>query len=174
VSGRAMRELARLGTLALLTIFLGAKLGASAHRHGAMPGYVQQLSVRLNGLSGHTWHHKATLRKCLLSSRSRVRVAVGAHTRSPRSGSILPQTGHAVMMPSGAVVPVACPIASPSTGPAVPLPACSARPRWPAGARSRRAGTPSRPGSWSAPSAPSAPGDSRPRPASMFPVWRRS
>ncbi len=43
-----------------------------------MPGHVQPLSLQPNGTSGDTQHYRATLRKCLLSSRSRVRVAVGA------------------------------------------------------------------------------------------------
>jgi len=65
-------------TLALLTRFRGAKRGANDYRHGAMPGHIQPLSPRRNGTSGHTRHRPGTLRKCLLSSRSRVRVAVGA------------------------------------------------------------------------------------------------
>ena len=81
----------------------------------------------------------------------------------PRSDGIV-DPRHAVMTLTAASVPVACPIASPRTGPAAALPACSARPRSPAAARYRRAGTPSRPGSWSAPSAPSAHGGSRQRP----------
>jgi hypothetical protein len=44
-----------------------------------------------------------------------VRVAVGAHTRNPRSTDVLPMTGHNVMMPFAAAVPVACPIASPAS-----------------------------------------------------------
>ena len=125
---------------------------------------LQPLPGRPNGTSGDTWRHPAALRKCLLSSRSRVRVAVGAHTRNPRSASFLLMFGRVVMVPTAAAVPVACPMASPWTGPAAPLPACSARPRWPAAAHRRHAGTRSRPGSWSAPSAPSALEGSRPRP----------
>jgi hypothetical protein len=69
-------------TLALLTRLLGAKLGANDHRLGDTPGPVQPLSSRPNGTSGHIQHLPGTLRKCLLSSRSRVRVAVGAQLSS--------------------------------------------------------------------------------------------
>jgi hypothetical protein len=48
------------------------------HSRGATSGHSQLLSVQLDGTSGHIRHHPATLRECLLSSRSRVRVAVGA------------------------------------------------------------------------------------------------
>jgi hypothetical protein len=37
--------------------------------------------VQLRGMSGDTGPHEATFRKCLLGSRSRVRVAVGAQAR---------------------------------------------------------------------------------------------
>ena len=98
--------------------------------------------------------HNQTARQTI-SSTSRPQIA--------RSASILHAVGQAVMMPSGAAVPVACPMASSWIGPVAPLPACSAHPRSPAAARRRRAGTPSQPGSWSAPSGPSAPAGSRPR-----------
>lgn len=68
-------------TLAPLTRFLGAKLGANDHRHRATPGHVQPLSSQLNGTPGHAGPHQAVLRECLLSSRSRVRVAVGEQVR---------------------------------------------------------------------------------------------
>ncbi len=61
-------------TLAPLT----RSLGANDHRHRAMPGHIQPLSLQFDGTSGHTQHRPGTFRKCLLSSRSRVRVAVGA------------------------------------------------------------------------------------------------
>jgi hypothetical protein len=51
------------------------------------------------------WHHPGMLRKCLLSSRSRVRVAVGARIQDARSVLILPRIEHIVMMPSGVAVP---------------------------------------------------------------------
>ena len=72
-------------TLALLTRSLGAKLGASYHRHRATPGHIQPLSLQLGGAPGHAQHRPGTLRKCLLSSRSRVRVAVGAQVRALNS-----------------------------------------------------------------------------------------
>ncbi len=65
-------------TLALLTRSRGALRGANDRRHRALPGHVQPLSLQPKGTSGDTQHYQATLRKCLLSSRSRVRVAVGA------------------------------------------------------------------------------------------------
>jgi hypothetical protein len=65
-------------TLTPLTIRLGAKLGANDHRHRATPDHVQLLSPQPSGTSGYTGRRPATLRDCLLSSRSRVRVAVGA------------------------------------------------------------------------------------------------
>ena len=71
-------EMLNVQTFALLTRSLGAKLGASSHGHRAMPGHIQRFSLRPNGTSGHVGHRQAVLRECLLSSRSRVRVAVGA------------------------------------------------------------------------------------------------
>ena len=58
--------------------FRGAKLGANDHSYQATPGHFQPLGLRRNGTSGHIQHYQGTFRKCLLSSRSRVRVAVGA------------------------------------------------------------------------------------------------
>ena len=150
--------------LALLTRFLGAKLGANDHRHRAIPGRIQPLSLRLTGTSGYPAPHSATFRECLLSSRSRVRVAVGAHRCNPRSPGVLPRIGHIVMMPSGVAVPAACPMAPSLTGPAAPPLAWSARPRWPAVARYCRAGTPSQRARSSGPCGPSARGGWRPRP----------
>jgi hypothetical protein len=86
-------------TLALLTRVRGAKRGASNRRSRAASGYIQPLPRRPNGTSGDTWHHQATLRKCLLSSRSRVRVAVGAHSLNPRSGDIFTGPRRAVTKP---------------------------------------------------------------------------
>jgi hypothetical protein len=147
-------------TLALLTRFLGAKLGANNHRHGATPGHTQPFPLHRNGTSGHTWHHLATLRKCLLSSRSRGR---GAHLEAQVRRHLRRTQTHS--HDAGAVaVPVACPMASSWGGPTALLPACSARRRWPAAARRRHAGIPSRRGSWSAPSGPSARGGWRLRP----------
>src|SRR2546423_15520976 len=54
---------------------------ANDRRHRAMSGHIQRLSLKLNGTSGHARRHRTTLRQCLLSSRSRVRVAVGAQVR---------------------------------------------------------------------------------------------
>jgi len=64
--------------LAVLTRFRGAKQGANDRRSQAPSGHAQPLALRMSGTSGHIQHYEATLRKCLLSSRSRVRVAVGA------------------------------------------------------------------------------------------------
>src|SRR5262249_10164453 len=58
--------------------FLGAKLGANDHSYRATPGHIQPLRLQLNGSSSHTRRRQAAFRECLLSSRSRVRVAVGA------------------------------------------------------------------------------------------------
>jgi len=58
----------------------GAEWGANDRRHGATPGHVRPFTLVRHGTSGHARHHPATLRKCLLSSRSRVRVAVGTQT----------------------------------------------------------------------------------------------
>jgi hypothetical protein len=57
-------------------------VGANDRRHGATASHVQPSSLRRNGTSGHAGRRLATLRDCLLSSRSRVRVAVGAQVRS--------------------------------------------------------------------------------------------
>ncbi len=64
-------------TLAWLTRSRGAGR-ASDHRREAAPGHIQPLSLRRNGTSGHAWRRQAVFRECPLSSRSRVRVAVGA------------------------------------------------------------------------------------------------
>ncbi len=154
----------RIRTLAMLTRLQGAKRGANDGRSWATSGHMQPMPVPRNGTSGHAPHRRATLRKCLLSSRSRVRVAVGAHIQITRSASLLPAIGHAVMIPSGVAMPVACPMASPWTGPATPPPAWSARPQWPAAARRRRAGTPSQRARSSGPCGPSAREGWRPHP----------
>jgi hypothetical protein len=65
-------------TLALLRRFRGAKLGANVHQHQATSGDVQRFSLRSVPTSGDTGRCQAALGKCLLSSRSRVRVALGA------------------------------------------------------------------------------------------------
>ena len=65
-------------TLALRTRSRGALRGANDRRCRATPGHMQPRRVRPSGTSGCIRHRPATLRKCLLSSRSRVRVAVGA------------------------------------------------------------------------------------------------
>ena len=65
-------------TLARLTGFWGAKRGANSDRCWATLGHVQPLLVQVNGTSGHTWQCRATVGECLLSSRSRVRIALGA------------------------------------------------------------------------------------------------
>ena len=62
---------------------LGARLGANDHSYRATPGHVQPLRLELNGTSSDIQHYRARFRKCLLSSRSRVRVAVGPHTSNP-------------------------------------------------------------------------------------------
>jgi hypothetical protein len=67
-------------SLALLRRFRGAKRGANDRRHRATPGRIQPLSLQPNGTSAHTGRRQAVSRKFLLSSRSRVRVAVGAST----------------------------------------------------------------------------------------------
>jgi hypothetical protein len=87
-------------TLAPLRRFLGAKLGANDHRRQATTGHIQPLSLQRNGTSGHIWHRTATFRKCLLSSRSRVRVAVGAQVRGlqpRRTGRLRAKLGAKVL-----------------------------------------------------------------------------
>ena len=78
---RRQYRLLAIRTLALLTGFRGAKRGANDHRIRATPGHMQPSAPRPNGTSGHMQHRAGTFRKCLLSSRSRVRVAVGAQVR---------------------------------------------------------------------------------------------
>ncbi len=56
-------------------------MGSQQGRYAATPGHHQPLSVQLNGTSGHARQRPATSQKCLLSSRSRVRVALGALVR---------------------------------------------------------------------------------------------
>ena len=63
----------------------GAKRGANGGRYWAMPGHCQPLSAQLNGTSGDTEQHRATCQECLLSSRSQVRILLGALC-SGRSG----------------------------------------------------------------------------------------
>jgi hypothetical protein len=56
----------------------GAKRGANSDRHRATPGHTQPLSVQVESTSGATQRRLATSWKCLLSSRPRVRIALGA------------------------------------------------------------------------------------------------
>jgi len=56
----------------------GSQSGSQDHSSGATTGHSQLLSEQLDGTSGHICHRPATLREYLLSSRSRVRVAVEA------------------------------------------------------------------------------------------------
>ena len=77
--GSTLRLIIR--TLAGLTRSRGASRGANGVRHRATPGHVQPLSVQLDGTSGHLRHRLATARKCLLSSRSQVRILLGALIR---------------------------------------------------------------------------------------------
>jgi hypothetical protein len=65
-------------TLARQTRFRGASWGANSGRYQATPSHCQPLSGQLDGTSGHAWHRSASSQKCLLSSRSRVRIALGA------------------------------------------------------------------------------------------------
>src|SRR6266571_7452610 len=58
-----------------------AARGAIDRKHRATPAYVRPFMLARNGTSGNIRHLPATLRKCLLSSRSRVRVAVGVQVR---------------------------------------------------------------------------------------------
>ena len=57
---------------------LGARLGANSHSLQAIPGHCQLLSTQLSGLVGEFRRHAATVRWCLLSSGSRVRILPGA------------------------------------------------------------------------------------------------
>ena len=57
---------------------LGAKLGANGRSLQATPGHNQLTSVQLDGSVSYTRQHTAMLRRCLLSSGSRVRILPGA------------------------------------------------------------------------------------------------
>jgi hypothetical protein len=57
---------------------LGAKLGANDRRRQATPGHNQLTSAQLEGSLGDTGRHAAMVRRCLLSSGSRVRIPPGA------------------------------------------------------------------------------------------------
>ena len=57
---------------------LGAKLGANSRSLQATPGHHQLLSTQLNDLTSDIGRHAATVRRCLLSSGSRVRILPGA------------------------------------------------------------------------------------------------
>ena len=100
------REFQTIRTLALLTIFRGAKRGASNPRNLAASGHVQPLALRPNGTSGCTGPHSTAFRECL-SSRSRVRVAVGAQVNDHLSllissiGHLLRSTGRKQSLVSG-------------------------------------------------------------------------
>jgi hypothetical protein len=74
---------------------LGTKRGANEHRHRATSGHVQRFSLRLEPMSGDTGRRPATLGRCLLSSRSRVRVALGA----PSFVATRPGTGKGSRLP---------------------------------------------------------------------------
>src|SRR5271166_908201 len=89
-------------TLAWLTRSRGARRGANDHRREATPGHIQPLSLRRNGTSGYAGRRQAVFRECLLSSRSRVRVAVGAQVRGlvPPSADAVPGR-HAGDAPGG-------------------------------------------------------------------------
>ena len=53
-------------------------MGANGDRCRATSGHAQPLSVQLNSTSGHIQRHGTTLWECLLSSRSQVRILLGA------------------------------------------------------------------------------------------------
>ncbi len=55
--------------------------GANRDRCWATLGHIQPLLVQVNGTSGHVWHRQAMVGECLLSSRSRVRIALGAQLK---------------------------------------------------------------------------------------------
>jgi len=59
----------------------GARRGASSGRLGATPSPISRLSSQVSAMSGHAEPRRATAWDCLLSSRSRVRVAVGAQVK---------------------------------------------------------------------------------------------
>ena len=60
---------------------LGARLGANDRSLQATPGHNQLASVQLDGSLSDTRRHTASLRPCLISSGSRVRILPGAPTR---------------------------------------------------------------------------------------------
>ena len=68
-------------TLARLRRSRGANRGANGHRRRAASGDGQLPSVQFNSSSGHAQHRPPTCWKCLLSSRSQVRILLGALTR---------------------------------------------------------------------------------------------
>jgi len=60
--------------LAVLTSFLGAKLGASSARLLATPGHIQPESTQVNGTPGDPGPRSATVRACMACRRSGVRI----------------------------------------------------------------------------------------------------
>jgi hypothetical protein len=66
----------------------GAKRGANHAKYWATSGHSQPRNAQLNGTSGHTWPPLATVRMCLLSSGSRVRILPGAPGKTPSHAKI--------------------------------------------------------------------------------------
>jgi hypothetical protein len=73
---------------------LGAKLGANDRNLQATSGHNQITSVQLDDSLSDTRRHTATLRRCLLSSGSRVRILPGALLSFPRSTGYEPSQPH--------------------------------------------------------------------------------
>ena len=87
----------------------------------------------------------------------------GRARQNPRSAVVLSGRVVALTRLAQGAVPVACPMTGVVPLPARPLPSCSARRRWPAGARRCRAGRSGSPAPRRGPSGPSARAGWRPR-----------
>jgi hypothetical protein len=99
-----------LRSLALLRDSPGAKLGANDHRRMAAKSHARRFSIRLGPSSGGTGRSPATLGRCFLSSRSRVRAALGALIRIAGSDPILIFPSLIIYWPSQPCVPDPCQI----------------------------------------------------------------
>jgi hypothetical protein len=78
---------------------LGAKLGANDRSLQATSGHNQITSVQLDDSLSDTRRHTATLRRCLLSSGSRVRILPGALLSFPRSTGYEPSHSRTQAIP---------------------------------------------------------------------------
>ena len=77
--------LSSIRTLAKISIFWGATQGATEGRRRATPSDAQLQKLLLDGSYGDVRRRPATVRMCLLSSGSRVRILPGALIFAPRN-----------------------------------------------------------------------------------------